>query len=56
MQNTGSNMAASEILIRDGSISVLFMSDVREVVGDRLKKRERKIRGKNGKEGLVIGY
>ena len=31
VQKTYSNMAASEKLIRDGSISVLFMSDAREV-------------------------
>jgi len=32
------------------------MRERNEVVGDRLRKRERKIREKNGKEGLVIGY
>jgi len=31
VQKTYCNMAASEELIRDGSISVLFMSDAREV-------------------------
>ena len=31
VQNTYSNMAASEKLIRDGSISVLCMSDAWEV-------------------------
>jgi len=31
VQDTYSNMAASEKFIRDGSISVVFMSDAREV-------------------------
>ena len=31
VQKTYSNMAASEKLIRDGSLSVLFMSNAREV-------------------------
>ena len=56
VQKSGHNMAASEIVIRDGGISERVMSDVREVTCSRRHRALGLLVTMEGMKGVVIGY